>query len=116
PVRIRDVGVAVDGPENRLISAWQNGHPGVLLLINKQPGANVIDTVKRIKELLPHMQTQIPASIQIKEIIDRTTTINASVHDVEFTLLLTIALVVMVIFLFLRNLWATVIPGITVPL
>src|SRR5215475_6786104 len=62
PVRIRDIGVAVDGPENRLITAWQNGHPGVLLLINKQPGAKVIDTVQRIKALIPHMQTQIPAS------------------------------------------------------
>jgi hydrophobe/amphiphile efflux-1 (HAE1) family protein len=116
PVRIRDIGVAVDGAENALIAAWQNGHPGVLLLINKQPGANVIETANRIKALLPHMQTQIPASIQIKQIVDRTTTISASVHDVEFTLLLTIALVVMVIFLFLRNLWATLIPGVTVPL
>jgi hydrophobic/amphiphilic exporter-1 (mainly G- bacteria), HAE1 family len=116
PVRIRDIGVAVDGAENALIAAWQNGHPGVLLLINKQPGANVIETANRIKALLPHMQTQIPASIQIKEIVDRTTTISASVHDVEFSLLLTIALVVMVIFLFLRNLWATLIPGVTVPL
>jgi hydrophobic/amphiphilic exporter-1 (mainly G- bacteria), HAE1 family len=116
PVRVRDIGVAVDGAENTLISAWQNGHNGVLLLINKQPGANVIETVDRIKALIPHMQTQIPASIQIKQIVDRTTTISASVHDVEFTLLLTIALVVMVIFLFLRNLWATLIPGVTVPL
>ena len=116
PVRIRDIGIAVDGPENRLISAWQNGHDGVLLLINKAPGANVIDTVNRIKALLPHMQSQIPASIQIKQIVDRTITIAASVHDVEFTLMLTIALVVMVIFLFLRTLWATVIPGVTVPL
>ena len=116
PVRIRDIGVAVDGPENRLISAWQNGHTGVLLLINKAPGANVIETVDRIKALIPHMQSQIPASIQIKQIVDRTITIAASVHDVEFTLMLTIALVVMVIFLFLRTLWATVIPGVTVPL
>jgi hydrophobic/amphiphilic exporter-1 (mainly G- bacteria), HAE1 family len=116
PVRIRDIGKAVDGPENRLIAAWQNGHPGVLLLINKAPGANVIETVNRIKALIPHMQAQIPASIQIKQIVDRTITIAASVHDVEFTLMLTIALVVMVIFLFLRTLWATVIPGVTVPL
>jgi hydrophobic/amphiphilic exporter-1 (mainly G- bacteria), HAE1 family len=115
-VRIRDIGVAVDGAENRFVAAWQNGHPGVLLLINKAPGANVIETVDRIKTLLPQMQSQMPASIQIKQIVDRTTTINASVHDVEFTLMLTIALVVMVIFLFLRNLWATVIPFITVPL
>jgi hydrophobic/amphiphilic exporter-1 (mainly G- bacteria), HAE1 family len=116
PVRIRDIGVAVDGAENTLIAAWQNGHSGVLLLINKAPGANVIDTVNRIKALIPHMQTQIPASIQIKQIVDRTTTISASVHDVEFTLMITIALVVMVIFLFLRNMWATLIPGVTVPL
>ena len=116
PVRIRDIGVAVDGPENRLIAAWQNGHAGVLLLINKAPGANVIDTVDRIKALIPHMQSQIPASIQIKQIVDRTITIAASVHDVEFTLMLTIALVVMVIFLFLRTVWATIIPGVTVPL
>ena len=116
PVRIRDIGVAVDGPENRLISAWQNGHTGVLLLINKAPGANVIETVDRIKALIPHMQSQIPASIQIKQIVDRTITIAASVHDVEFTLMLTIGLVVMVIFLFLRTVWATVIPGVTVPL
>jgi hydrophobic/amphiphilic exporter-1 (mainly G- bacteria), HAE1 family len=116
PVRIKDIGVAVDGPENRLIAAWQNGHAGVLLLINKAPGANVIETVNRIKSLIPHMQSQIPASIQIKEIVDRTITIAASVHDVEFTLMLTIGLVVMVIFLFLRTVWATVIPGVTVPL
>jgi len=116
PVRIKDIGVAVDGAENRLSTGWQNGHAGVLLLINKQPGANVIDTVNRVKALIPHMKSQIPASIEIKQIIDRTTTINASVHDVEFTLMLTIALVVMVIFLFLRNLWATIIPGVTVPL
>ena len=116
PVRIRDIGTAVDGPENRLISAWQNGHSGVLLLVNKAPGANVIDTVNRIKALIPHMKSQIPASIQIQAILDRTITIAASVHDVEFTLMITIALVVMVIFLFLRTLWATLIPGVTVPL
>jgi hydrophobic/amphiphilic exporter-1 (mainly G- bacteria), HAE1 family len=116
PVRIRDIGVAVDGPENALITAWQNGQKGVLLLVNKAPGANVIDTVDRIKALMPHMQKQIPAAIQIKQIVDRTTTISASVHDVEFTLMITIALVVMVIFLFLRNFWATIIPGVTVPL
>ena len=115
-VRIRDIGVAVDGPENAFLSAWQNGHDGMLLLINKQPGANVIETVSRIKKLLPRLTSQIPASIKIEQVVDRTTTIAASVHDVEFTLLLTVALVVMVIFLFLRNLWATLIPGVTVPL
>ena len=116
PVRIRDIGVAVDGPEDRLSLAFQNGKDGILLLVYKQAGANVIDTVKRVKELLPHALASVPPSIKIDTIIDRTTTIQASVRDVEFTLLLTIALVVMVIFLFLRNFWATIIPGVTVPL
>ena len=116
PVRIRDIGIAIDGPENNQMVAWQNGHPGILLQIFKQPGANVIETVNRVKELLPHAMTAIPASIHVVPIMDRTLTIDASVHDVEFTLMLTIALVVMVIFLFLRNFWATVIPGVTVPL
>jgi len=116
PVRIRDIGVAVDGPENDLSIAFQNGHNGILLLVFKQAGANVIETVKRVNELLPRALQSVPPSIKLDTIIDRTTTITASVRDVEFTLLLTIALVVMVIFLFLRNLWATVIPGITVPL
>jgi HAE1 family hydrophobic/amphiphilic exporter-1 len=86
------------------------------LLIYKQPGANIIDAVASINALLPHILTSVPPSIKLDRIIDRTTTIQASVHDVEFTLMLTIALVVLVIFLFLRNVWATVIPGVTVPL
>ncbi|MGH8139529.1 MAG: efflux RND transporter permease subunit [Steroidobacteraceae bacterium] len=116
PVRIRDIGVAVDGPENVLSSAFQKGGDGILLLVFKQAGANVIDTVKRVNALLPHALASVPPSIKLDTVIDRTTTIKASVHDVELTLLVTIALVVMVIFLFLRNLWATIIPGITVPL
>jgi HAE1 family hydrophobic/amphiphilic exporter-1 len=116
PIRIRDIGVAVDGPENTQLTAWQNGHPGIMLLIFKQPGANIIDCVAQIDALLPKVMTSVPASIKVDRIIDRTTTIRASVHDVEFTLTVTIALVVMVIFLFLRNVWATIIPGITVPL
>ena len=116
PVRIRDIGVAVDGPENTLLKAWQNGHDGILLLIYKQPGANVIDAEERVERLLPHALASVPPSIKVDKVIDRTTTIKASVRDVEFTLLLTIALVVMVIFLFLRNAWATIIPGVTVPL
>jgi hydrophobic/amphiphilic exporter-1 (mainly G- bacteria), HAE1 family len=116
PVRIRDIGVAVDGPENSQLLAWQNGKSGIMLQIFKQPGANVIDTVKRIDELMPRVIASIPPAIKVDKLIDRTTTIHASVHDVEFTLMLTIALVIMVIFLFLRNVWATVIPGITVPL
>jgi HAE1 family hydrophobic/amphiphilic exporter-1 len=116
PVRIRDIGVAVDGPENNLLTAWQNGHNGILLLVYKQPGANVIDAVQRIETLLPHALASVPPSIKVDTVANRTTTIKAAVKDVEFTLALTIALVVMVIFLFLRNAWATIIPGVTVPL
>jgi len=116
PVRIRDIGIAVDGPENRLLKAWQNGRDGILLLINKQPGANVIDAEQRVENLLPRAMASVPASVKVDIVANRTTTIKASVQDVEFTLALTIALVVMVIFLFLRNAWATIIPGVTVPL
>jgi len=116
PVRIRDIGVAVDGPENTLLTAWQNGHNGILLLIYKQPGANVIESEQRVEALLPHALASVPPSIKVSTVANRTTTISASVKDVEFTLALTIALVVMVIFLFLRNAWATIIPGVTVPL
>ena len=116
PVRIRDVGVAVDGPENNLLTAWQNGSSGILLLVYKQPGANIIDVVSHIEAALPQILSAVPTSIRVDKVIDRTTTIKASVEDVEFTLLLTIALVVLVIFLFLRNVWATLIPGVTIPL
>jgi hydrophobic/amphiphilic exporter-1 (mainly G- bacteria), HAE1 family len=116
PIRIRDIGVAVDGPENTLLTAWQNGHNGILLLVNKQPGANVIDAEQRVETLLPRAMASIPSSIKVDIVANRTTTIKAAVEDVEFTLVLTIALVVMVIFLFLRNAWATIIPGVTVPL
>src|SRR5215469_11426872 len=116
PVRIRDIGQAVRGPENTQMSAYQNGKPGVLLFVFKQPGANVIDTVRQVKAVLPHAMAAIPPAIKLDLINDRTVTINASVHDVEFTLVLTICLVVLVIFLFLRNAWATLIPGVTVPL
>ena len=116
PVRIRDIGIAVDGPENNLMLARQNGHSGIMLQIFKQAGANVIETVEKVNELLPHAMSSVPPSIKLDTVVNRTTTIHASVKDVEFTLLLTIALVVMVIFVFLRNLWATIIPGVTVPL
>ncbi len=116
PVRIRDIGVAVEGPENNQLAAWQNGKDGILLLIYKQPGANIIDAVNSVRATLPKVMTAVPPSIKVDNVIDRTTTIKASVEDVEFTLVLTIALVVLVIFLFLRNFWATVIPGVTVPL
>ncbi|HEV2702172.1 MAG TPA: efflux RND transporter permease subunit [Steroidobacteraceae bacterium] len=116
PVRIRDIGVAVDGPENDQMMAFQNGHRGILLQVFKQPGANVIDTVNRIKAMLPHAKASVPESVKVDLVMDRTITITASVREVEYTLLLTFCLVVMVIFLFLRNAWATIIPGVTVPL
>ncbi len=116
PVRVRDIGRAVDGPENARLAAWQKGQRGIILLVFKQPGANVIDTVQRIRAVLPHLRAAIPPSVEIATVMDRTLTIQASVRDVQFTLLLSIALVVMVIFLFLRNVWATIIPSVTVPL
>jgi len=116
PVRIRDIGRAIRGPQNRELAAWQNGKHGVLLLAFKVPGANVIATVERIKAALPALEASIPPSIHVSTIVDRTQMIRASVNDVEFTLALSIALVVMVIFLFLRDVWATIIPSITVPL
>jgi hydrophobe/amphiphile efflux-1 (HAE1) family protein len=116
PIRVRDVGHAVDGPENVNIAAWENDQPGVLLIVFKQPGANVIDTVRQIKAALPRLGSVIPVGMKVDTILDRTQTIRASVADVEFTLALTCALVVMVILLFLRNLAATIIPSIAVPL
>ena len=116
PLRIRDIGQAVTGPEDAKQAAWANGKRGVFLVIFKQPGANVIETVDKIKATLPRLVAAIPPAIKIEVISDRTQTIRAAVEDVQFTLLLTIALVVMVIFVFLRSFWATVIPTITVPL
>jgi multidrug efflux pump len=114
-VRVRDIGTAIDGPENRLLAGWQNGKRGILLIIFKQPGANVIDTVERIKAALPRLEASMPPTIHVSTIMDRTLTIRASVKDVQFTLILAVCLVVMVIFLFLRNIWATIIPSATVP-
>ena len=116
PVRIRDVGRAVSAPENDLIAGWYNNQRAVILAIQRQPGANVIDTVERIKAMMPVLQASIPPAVKVHVISDRTDTVRASIHDVQFTLILTVALVVMVIFVFLRNFWATVIPAVTVPL
>src|SRR5262245_40014488 len=116
PVRIRDIGQAVEGPQNDLIGGWFNLHRAIILSVQRVPGANVIETVDRIKALLPQLQASIPPGIKLDIISDRTQTIRASVSDVQFTLILTVALVVMVIFIFLRNFWATVIPAVTVPL
>jgi HAE1 family hydrophobic/amphiphilic exporter-1 len=116
PVRVRDVGRAISAAENDLIAGWFNQQRAVILAIQRQPGANVIETVGRIKAMLPVLQASIPPAIKVNIISDRTETIRASVADVQFTLLLTVALVVMVIFMFLRNFWATIIPAVTVPL
>ncbi|MGY3692322.1 HAE1 family hydrophobic/amphiphilic exporter-1 [Bradyrhizobium sp. USDA 3240] len=116
PLRIRDIGRAIAGPEDMKQAAWADGKRGVFLVIFKQPGANVIGTVDRIKAQLPRLIAAIPPSIKIKIISDRTLTIRAAVEDVQITLLITIVLVVMVIFIFLRSFWATVIPAVTVPL
>ena len=116
PVRIRDIGRAISAGENELIAGWYNKQRAIILAVQRQPGANVIETVNRINAMMPVLQASIPSAIKINVISDRTQTIRASVADVQFTLLLTVALVVMVIFIFLRNLWATIIPAVTVPL
>lgn len=115
-IRLGDVADLVDGAENTRLAAWANQRPAILLNIQRQPGANVIEVVDRIKQLLPDLETNLPKAIRVEVLTDRTTTIRASVHDVQFELLLAVVLVVMVIFLFLRNIPATIIPGIAVPL
>ncbi len=116
PMRVRDVGKAVIAPTDLTIAAYHDDRQAILLIVYKQPGANVIDTVDQIKAQLPALTANLPPAMTVETIQDRTTTIRASVDDVQFTLVLTIALVVMVIFLFLRSLWATLIPSIAVPL
>ncbi len=116
PIRLRDVGRVVDSVENTKLAGWYGTKPAVILDIQRQPGANIIETVDRVKKLLPSLLTAIPPSVHVTVLTDRTVTIRASVADVQFTLLLTVALVVMVIFLFLRKLWATVIPSVALPL
>ena len=116
PVRLSDVATVVIGPENANQAAWMNTTPAVILNIQRQPGANIIKVVDRIKLRLQQLQATLPASVKVTVLTDRTNTIRASVKDVQFELMLTIALVVMVIFLFLRNLAATIIPSVAVPL
>ena len=116
PVRLKDVARVVDGVENDQLAAWANGKPAVLLDIRRQPGANIVQTVQQIRAVLPSLQAVLPADVHLGVFADRTVTIRASVHDVEFTLILTVCLVVAVIFVFLRRLWATVIPSVAVPL
>jgi multidrug efflux pump len=116
PVKLTDVATVQDDVENVQQAAWMNDTPAVIVNIRRQPGANVIAVVDRIKTLLDQLMKSMPSSVKVSILTDRTTTIRASVHDVEFELMLTVALVVMVIFLFLRNLSATVIPSVAVPL
>ncbi|HEX3132150.1 MAG TPA: efflux RND transporter permease subunit, partial [Planctomycetota bacterium] len=116
PVVLSDVAQVIDGAENERQAAWMNTRPAVILNVQRQPGANIIQVVDRIKARLPQLKTTLPAGIEVAVLTDRTNTIRASVHDVQFELLLTIALVVMVIFLFLRTLAGTVIPSVAVPL
>ncbi len=116
PVRLADVASVVDGAENNKLAAWGNESLALIINVQRQPGANVIEVVDRIKRLLPALQSTLPPAVNVTILTDRTQTIRASVHDVEFELLLSVGLVVMVIFLFLRNLSATIIPSVAVPL
>ena len=116
PVKLSDVADAIDSAENVKQAAWMNETPAVIVNIQRQPGANVIEVVDRIKQLLPQLQSALPSSVQVTVLTDRTTTIRASVDDVQFELMLAVVLVVLVIFLFLRNLPATIIPSVAVPL
>lgn len=115
-IRLSDVADMVDGAENSKLGAWANKTPAIILNIQRQPGANVIDVVDRIKTLLPQLQEGLPQSLDVQVLTDRTTTIRTSVADVQFELMLSVILVVLVIFLFLRNLPATIIPSVAVPL
>ena len=116
PIRLSDVAQAVDDAENIRLAAWANTRAGVVLNIQRQPGANVIEVVDRVKQILPELQAALPGDVQVALLTDRTTTIRASVRDVQFELMLAVALVVMVIFLFLRSASATAIPSVAVPL
>jgi multidrug efflux pump len=115
PVKLSDVAETVDDAENVQQAAWMNTTPAVILNIQRQPGANVIEVVNRVKALMPQLTSSLPSAVEVSILTDRTTTIRASVHDVQFELMLAVALVVLVIFLFLRNLSATTIPSIAVP-
>ena len=116
PVRLGDIGQVIDNVENSRLGSWVDGRPAVILDIQRQPGANIIQTADRVKALLPRLRASIPPSVKVSIQTDRTTTIRASIADVQFTLVLTVVLVVMVIFVFLRKFWATVIPSVALPL
>src|SRR5467141_548536 len=115
PVQLSDVADVIDGAENVRQAAWWNDRPAIVVNIQRQPGANIIEVVDRVKRLLPTLSAGLPASVKVDVLTDRTTTIRASVHDVQFELILAVILVVLVIFVFLRSAAATFIPGVTVP-
>ena len=116
PVKLSDIANVVDSVEDEQLAAWVGNKPAVLVDIQRQPGANIIQTVDRIKQLLPKLTASIPPAVKVSILTDRTETIRASVHDVQFTLVLTVVLVILVIFIFLRRVWATVIPSVALPL
>src|SRR5436190_5980173 len=121
PVRLKDIGEVVDNVENVRLAGWVGNKPevfkpAVILDVQRQPGANIIQTADRVKALLPKLRSALPPAVRVNILTDRTETIRASVHDVQFTLLMTVGLVVMVMFVFLRKLWATVIPSVAMPL
>src|SRR5690606_5926042 len=113
---LQDVAEVVEDAENLRLAAWMNEVPAIIINVQRQPGANVIEVVDRVMRQLPQLEASLPAAVDVAVLSDRTVTIRASVRDVQFELMLAIALVVMVIFLFLRNLSATLIPSVAVPL
>ncbi|WP_207004994.1 efflux RND transporter permease subunit [Trinickia mobilis] len=116
PIRLQDLGTVIDAAEDTQQAAWLQHERAIIIDVHKQPGYNVVDTIRNITAHLPELEASLPAAAHVHVVGDRTQTINASVHDVQFTLMLTVGLVVMVIFSFLRNVWATVIPSLTIPL
>jgi multidrug efflux pump len=116
PVRLSDVGTVTDSLEDVRNAGFINGTPGIVLVVFRQPGANMIETVDRVRAMLPQLQASINPSIHLGVVIDRTTTIRASIHEVEITLIISVILVILVVFVFLRNYWATLIPSVAVPL
>ncbi|HTH62872.1 MAG TPA: MdtB/MuxB family multidrug efflux RND transporter permease subunit [Paraburkholderia sp.] len=116
PVMLTDVAQIISGPENTKLGAWVDGTPAIILNVQRQPGANVIQVVNSIKALLPQLQQSLPAALDVQVVTDRTTTIRASVRDVQFELLMSVVLVVLVMYLFLANIYATIIPSLSVPL
>src|SRR5262249_31362267 len=116
PVRLSDVATVTDSLEDRRNAGLANGTPSVLIQLYRQPAANIIQTVNRVRDLLPQLQASIPPSITLSVLLDRSGTIRASIEDIEYTILISIGLVILVVFLFIRNIWATVIPSIAVPL